>query len=408
MKVKLKVTKGPMQGREFVFDQHDVFIFGRHPDCHCCLPDDPTISRRHFLLEVNPPDCQIRDLGSLNGTFVNGRKYGGRGEDELPEEAAQRAPVVKLGHGDLIQVGETEFQVQVEFPPVCVDCGRRIPDDEREAAVFIGGAYLCLECRRKGARPKVRCCVCGREFPAEEVGSGERGEYICPDCREMPKDREAELLERILGAFLRSRRKPPEIPDYEIIRELGRGGMGVVYLARRLDSGEEVALKVMLSKKGRVTEESVKRFQREMETCRQLRHPNIVAFYEQGYHEGVFYFSMEYCNGGSLRDLMNGRGGRLSLEEALPIMLQALDGLSYAHEMKIVHRDLKPENILLVTGGGKLTAKVSDFGLAKNFQQAGGGGRPHPRAGGAAAGGVSRCDRSSHLSRPRRPLSDGG
>ncbi|MEM2991501.1 MAG: serine/threonine-protein kinase, partial [Halobacteria archaeon] len=213
--------------------------------------------------------------------------------------------------------------------------------------------------------------VCGKEISPDEAGGVGRGDYVCADCREMPKEREADLLEQILADFLRGKEKLPEIPDYEIVRELGQGGMGVVYLARRLSDSKKVALKVMLSKRGRVTEKLVKYFQREMEICRQLRHPNIVEFYEQGYNRGIFYFVMEYCNGGSLRDLMRKRGGRLDLDEAKPIMLQVLDGLAYAHEREIVHRDLKPENILLVIDAGKLTAKVSDFGLAKNFQQAG-------------------------------------
>src|SRR4029450_10715290 len=80
-RVCLAVVAGPIQGRQFAFEAHDTFLFGRSPDCHAQLAEaDGTASRHHFLLEVNPPAARLRDLGSLNGTYVNGTKYGGRGE----------------------------------------------------------------------------------------------------------------------------------------------------------------------------------------------------------------------------------------------------------------------------------------------------------------------------------------
>src|SRR3972149_12143583 len=78
--VKIEVVRGPLAGRVFSFDRHDTLIFGRSPDGHACLPtEDETVSRHHFLLEVNPPEARLQDLGSLNGTYVNNRKYGGGG-----------------------------------------------------------------------------------------------------------------------------------------------------------------------------------------------------------------------------------------------------------------------------------------------------------------------------------------
>jgi serine/threonine protein kinase len=91
---------------------------------------------------------------------------------------------------------------------------------------------------------------------------------------------------------------------------------------------------------------------------------------EHGSVGGVFYFAMEYCAGGTFEDLRRRRGGRVHPAEASGLMLQVLDGLSYAHAKGFVHRDLKPHNMLL-TDGTPAVAKVSDFGLAKNFEQAG-------------------------------------
>jgi eukaryotic-like serine/threonine-protein kinase len=118
-RVCLEVVSGPIRGRRFDFRAHDTFLFGRAPDCHSELPaDDATASRHHFLLEVNPPAARLRDLGSLNGTWVNGTKYGGRRIEESPEEASRRAGLeVDLQDGDHIRVGTTVFSVKVETPP---------------------------------------------------------------------------------------------------------------------------------------------------------------------------------------------------------------------------------------------------------------------------------------------------
>src|SRR5437667_7545953 len=111
----LPITAGPKIGTMFAFDEHDTLLFGRMADCHICLPEDTTISCHHFLLEINPPDACIRDLGSLSGTYVNGRKYGGREKHETPEEGAKRQyPQVDLHEGDEIQVGQTIMRVRVD------------------------------------------------------------------------------------------------------------------------------------------------------------------------------------------------------------------------------------------------------------------------------------------------------
>lgn len=114
-RVRLEVVDGPIAGRRFVFEAHDTLLFGRGADCHARLSEqDGKASRHHFLLEVNPPAVRLRDLGSLNGTWVNGVRYGGRGP-LTPEEAAQREwPQVDLGDGDSIRVGNTLFSVHVE------------------------------------------------------------------------------------------------------------------------------------------------------------------------------------------------------------------------------------------------------------------------------------------------------
>ena len=157
-----------------------------------------------------------------------------------------------------------------------------------------------------------------------------------------------------------------QLKGYAIQRELGRGGCGAVYLAIPQRGGGKVAVKIMLSRVQADTK-AVDQFKREMAVIAKLEHPNIVRFIDSGSDEGTFFFVMEYCDGGSLADVARNNGGTLSWPTLRPWALQALEGLAAAHKEGFVHRDIKPHNILIHQG----QAKVSDFGLAKNFQKAG-------------------------------------
>jgi serine/threonine protein kinase len=120
-----------------------------------------------------------------------------------------------------------------------------------------------------------------------------------------------------------------------------------------------------------VDESSRIKFAHEVKLLESLRHNNIVSLISSGSAGGAFYFVMEYCPGGSLADYVAAKGGKLSAKVALPIFVQALEGLAYAHSQGIVHRDLKPANILLTGKPESPVAKMSDLGLAKNFDKAG-------------------------------------
>jgi serine/threonine-protein kinase len=379
-KLKLEVTQGTMRGKFFAFDEHDTFIFGRTPECHARFPDDTMVSRHHFILEVNPPDARIRDLGSLNGTYVNDTKYGGRGEDETPEEGAKRKyPEVDLKDGDQIRVGETVLTLRIEMPMVCCQCNCSIADKDREKCFWIGGTFICVSCKNKlaaSAQPAkkaepVRCQKCGKDV-SSEIGKDRRGNYICQSCQKKAEADPAELLLQILkqAGKQQDRGAVPSIQGYDIEKRIGIGGMGAVYLAKNKKDHKHVAVKIMLSKVA-VDERAREQFKREMNIASSLHHNNIVEFIDDGSAGSAFYFIMEYCDGGGVNDLMDLHGGRLHLDVAGPIMLQSLEGLAYAHKKAFVHRDIKPHNILLCGSGRNLTAKISDFGLAKNFQRAG-------------------------------------
>ena len=159
---------------------------------------------------------------------------------------------------------------------------------------------------------------------------------------------------------------PPELahhPDYELKRELGRGGMGVVYLAHNTLMGRDEVLKVM----GRQIMERAgvpERFLREIRAVAKLRHPNIVTAYHATRLGESVVFAMEYVEGYDLAQLVKSQGP-LTVALACNFVYQAALGLQHAHEEGLVHRDIKPSNLVLSRKGNKATVKVLDFGLAK-------------------------------------------
>lgn len=317
MQVNLKVLAGPYKDRIFCFTQPDTFLIGRTADSHLYLPDDRFFSRHHCLLEISPPRCLLRDLGSTNGTFVNGRKVA---------EA-------NLQNGDKIQGGETVLLVEV------------VSGETANESQCTGGT----------AKPiivAVQCINCGRSEQAQAATTDEHLTFLCEDCR-------AEL-----------RNTPQPIPGYEMIRVLGRGGMGCVTLARDQKSGRGVAIKTLLPEFA-VSEKAMRRFMREVDVAAALKHPNIVEFIDRGMHNGVVYLVTEFVDGADAAKLADSRGGHLSSPDAVAIITQVLDALSHAHDHGYIHRDIKDQNILVRSLGNDLSAKLTDFGLAKSFTQSG-------------------------------------
>jgi serine/threonine-protein kinase len=145
---------------------------------------------------------------------------------------------------------------------------------------------------------------------------------------------------------------------YRIERELGAGGMAVVYLADDPRHGRPVAVKVMRSELAAAL--GPERFLREIRIAARLRHPNIVPLYDSGEADGLLYYVMPYIEGESLRDRLR-RERQLPVDEALGIAREVADALAHAHEHELIHRDIKPENILLEGGH----AVVADFGIAR-------------------------------------------
>ena len=319
MRVTLNVVAGPQTGRSFSFEQHDTFMIGRSEDSQFCLPHDRFFSRHHCIIEIAPPQAFLRDLGSTNGTFVNGL----------------RVDTSYLKHGDRIQGGETVLEVAVEA-------------DHYE----VTAAGLQINEKTEPSLITVSCLNCGVPAKAESSRPDAKLSYVCEDCRDKLK------------------KNPQPIPNYEMMRVLGQGGMGSVMLARNIKDGRAVAIKTLLPEVA-VSEQSLKRFMREIEVASTLQHANIVSYIEHGTHNGIVYLVTEYISGMDASRLAKMRGGKLSFQEVVMIVEQTLAALEFAHSHGFVHRDIKEQNILVDGSFPKYVAKLTDFGLSKSYKQTG-------------------------------------
>ncbi len=191
------------------------------------------------------------------------------------------------------------------------------------------------------------CPTCGTEYPLSE--------RFCP--RDGTALRSASTTADLLGAIVAER--------YHILKKLGEGGMGTVYLAEHVKMGRKAALKVM--NPGMNTDaDAIARFNREAANASRLNHPNVCAIYDFGEtSDGLIYLAMEFIEGESLTSLIE-KNGYLAAPRAATIIHQAADALAVAHDYGIVHRDLKPDNIMIAKDrDGADVVKVVDFGIAK-------------------------------------------
>jgi WD40 repeat protein len=228
---------------------------------------------------------------------------------------------------------------------VLLDLWERHPEiaaDPRRAAVLVYADFVQRD--QAGESPALDDYL--RQFPAlaEELRRLHEAEGLLATLLPPSGDRPGGL---------------PRFGDYELLGEIGRGGMGIVYRARQVSLGRVIALKMILSGTLASTEERA-RFQNEAQTAARLRHPNIVAVHEVGEHDGRPYFSMDLVEGGSLTDAV--RESPFAPRRAAQCVETLARAVHYAHGQKVLHRDLKPSNVLLDAAG---EPHITDFGLAK-------------------------------------------
>ena len=310
MKVLLEVIAGPDAGRRFAFAERDRFVVGRAPDSHFAITADPYFSRRHAIVELDPPNVMLHDLKSSNGTCVNDTRVVGP---------------TPLRHGDTFGGGNTKIRVVFEGADV------------------------------EGPRVAVRCGLCGSKAANEMPrAAAEQMAYFCERCQ-------AELVAN-----------PRLPPGYELVRELGRGAMGAVYLARQQLLGRACAIKMVLPRAA-TSLRMRELFAREASTQATLDHPRVVRVLDfQPTALGIYCLVMEAVDGDSGDRLLAAQPGGLEPSFAGEIVAQALEGLGHAHGRGIVHRDVKESNLLVARdAAGRLAVKLSDFGLAKSYEESG-------------------------------------
>jgi serine/threonine-protein kinase len=274
---------------------------------------DQYFSRVHFLIELNPPLCRIIDLQSRNGTFVNGK----------------RVSAAQLKEGDLIRTGKTVIRIRMTRSP-----------DEVEPATLPATAEQDLP-SRVDKRLQSRLVAPPRGLPPSE--------HLPPDYREKIEGREQ------------------PIAGYSIVDELGRGGMGVVYLAISHSDQSVVALK-SVDPAATVSPNEFQKFRREALILRELDHPHIVRFRDVGESGEHVYFAMDFAPGVDGRKLIRQRGQPLPVARAVSIVCQLLRALEHAHGLGYVHRDIKPSNLMIHQVSRKDFVWLTDFGLARTYQ----------------------------------------
>lgn len=341
-KVTIDVSSTTGKKRVFSYEDHDTFMVGRMGDCHVCIEDDSFLSRHHFILEVNPPHARLQDLGSLNGTYINGKKVGGRSADETPEEAIARYkfPWVDLKNGDVITTGDTRFTIIIQTPDLNIN--------------------------------PVRCQKCGRNA-SNEIGAARGGTYICESCQKSAQASPFDLLQQFLNENRTTQAETRrgfhgdefvKFSDYDIVKVLGAGVFGASYQIMHRVTSKTAALKLMLPRTA-ANATLQEHFLEETKEVHKIKHHNLMEFFESGCRNGIFYFVMEYCNVGNLESLR--QGGKIQPDILILSMLQVLEALTVAHSEGHVHRDLKPQNILMHSANNSLVTKISDFGLTKSF-----------------------------------------
>jgi eukaryotic-like serine/threonine-protein kinase len=320
MPVVLKVTLGPHSGQEYHIDRPDTFTVGRSSHAEFAMTQDLVLSRKHFQVENRPPLCHLIDLGSTNGTKVNGL----------------RVTQVTLREGDVITAGDSAFVVH-------------FMEDSRDTHDFAG------------------CAGCGGRIPIGSAdGEARPNEIVLPGGQPS-----VWLCE---GCLARRLKFPKTAPDYLIEEWIGGGGMGEVFRARQLSLNRPVAIK-MMSTNSAIGEKAGSYFRREIEVLRDLlmpggrSHHSIVSFYEIYEVDTQFHLVMEYVDGMNAHDWLAKLEGPLPISSGATIGRHLLQALDFAHSKGYVHRDVKPSNLLIFGPMHRPRVKLTDFGLAKSFAE---------------------------------------
>jgi hypothetical protein len=298
-----------------------AITIGRSPDVELPLKAQ-LLSRRHCELRLGEKGLELKDLGSANGTFLNGQRVDSAGVET----------------GDIIQVGDVELRVEFDH----------------------GGTWVASAAEAGD----LRCKRCGRLLSMSTVGDGHTFEWgeevLCPSCAEgsAVDSSSSRRLAQLLAA-----------DGYTVLSQISpHATISPVVKARRPGLDDLVAIKALVVGPS-LPEKKIERFRAEARAMAQIKHPNVVHVYDVKHRPELFYIVMEFIDGDTLLSRIE-RQGKFTVEKALPIALAVGRALEAAANQGIVHRNVKPANILISRAG---TPKLIDFGLAKGVATPGPG-----------------------------------
>jgi len=314
MRVSFEVTGGPHKGLVVEVDRHQTLLAGRSRQAQLRIDKEPFSSRFQFRVVVSPPRCYLLDLGSNNGTFINGEKTTG----------------AFVGDGDIISLGKTELRVRVsKAAPGPVSPGHA------DGAPAVPPRIKSFRAKAFPAKP----------FPGTSPWADVGGRAVDGPV-------------------------PIRHSGYRILREIARGSRGSVYRAKHRATETNVALKAIRPHPS-ATRERVKRFLKKAVKLNGLDHPGIMRYLEIGNKRKVLYAITEYVRVVPIERIVRDLSAPERIHISCSIACLVLDALKYAHAKSLIHRDIKPANVLLFRRQKRLTVKLADFGLAKTLDAAG-------------------------------------
>ena len=359
--IVLKVVGGPHENVSWTFDRTGDFVIGRDHPAHIRLRDEPALSRQHFKLSIGENRVRLSDLKSTNGTWLNGI----------------RVSSADISDGDRFGVGNTLFVIESNSDPLQIrhssldhtETKSPAADNDRKSKSPASASKSRIEGTRIAAsksKPVVKPVTGGPLRPSLPV---------VPAIPVVAKEAASTNIQETIDSApsqtdFFSVKTESSIGTYEVVREIGQGGMATVFEVRHKRSNESFAMK-LIRNDSEVTEKQVALFVREAGLVLKLVHPRIVRAYEFGFHGSVPFLVMELLPIIDLSSVISGQESTQQIRTSCWVISRVLQALHFAHQAGVVHRDIKLGNILAYRVGRHLQVKLGDFGLAKSFQDAG-------------------------------------
>lgn len=348
----ISIKTGSLAATNLTYSIDQTILIGKDAACTLVL-EDRGVSRKHCRIEIDDQVWKILDLESTNGISVRGILIGGS-EDRSPRRA------ILLRSGDEIMIGDVlirlEFETkQEEFTEMILPKKRVAPEEVATELLVPNFAVKSTSDSNDKSQEK----------NAARIKLGQPKQEIAVV--------ESIATEAPTNSWLNtpSINTPGLFRNYHIEKKIGAGGMGEVFLAFDLSASKIQRAIKFLKPQSDQTSQDRSRFLREMEIALAMQHSALIRCVDCGEENRQLFIVMDYCNGGNLGELLN-RAGKINIRRAIRLMDRLLSGVEHAHTLGIVHRDLKPSNILLHKDqGGRYQPRISDFGLAKSYLQAG-------------------------------------